>query len=113
MKKELAIMTEAPNHKAEIYYYDIGDYLSREQKLDIIASFKSMKNLPFTRLKPNEHGDWISQRNDKFGTWISIGDKDNKDNKSTFFAPMSISFLAPSTISAFVMHLLSVMLSSS
>lgn len=88
MKKELAIMTEAPNHKAEIYYYDIGDYLSREQKLDIIASFKSMKNLPFTRLKPNEHGDWISQRNDKFGTWISIGDKDNKDNKSTFFAPV-------------------------
>lgn len=81
-------MTEAPNHKAEIYYYDIGDYLSREQKLDIIASFKSMKNLPFTRLKPNEHGDWISQRNDKFGTWISIGDKDNKDNKSTFFAPV-------------------------
>lgn len=88
MKKELAIMTEAPNHKAEIYYYDIGDYLSREQKLDIIASFKSMKNLPFTRLKPNEHGDWISQRNDKFGTWIPIGDKENKDNKSTFFAPV-------------------------
>lgn len=88
MKKELAIMTEAPNHNAEIYYYDIGDYLSREQKLDIIASFKSMKNLPFTRLKPNEHGDWISQRNDKFGTWIPIGDKENKDNKSTFFAPV-------------------------
>lgn len=73
---------------AEIYYYDIGDYLSREQKLDIITNFKSMENLPFTRLKPNEHGDWISQRNDKFGTWIPIGDKDNKDNKSTFFVPV-------------------------
>lgn len=57
---------------AEIYYYDIGDYLSREQKLDIITNFKGMENLPFTRLKPNEHGDWISQRNDKFGTWIQI-----------------------------------------
>ena len=88
MKKELAIMTEAPNHKAEIYYYDIGDYLSREQKLDIITNFKSMENLPFTRLTPNEHGDWISQRNDKFGTWISIGDKENKNNKSTFFMPV-------------------------
>ena len=38
-------MTEAANHKAEIYYYDIGDYLSREQKLDIITNFKSMENL--------------------------------------------------------------------
>ncbi|WP_349681376.1 type ISP restriction/modification enzyme, partial [Treponema sp. UBA7570] len=75
-------MTEAPNHKAEIYYYDIGDYLSREQKLDIIASFKSMENLPFTRLKPNEHGDWISQRNDKFGTWIPI-EADKKFNSQT------------------------------
>ncbi|MDO5774539.1 MAG: hypothetical protein Q4P16_09530 [Spirochaetales bacterium] len=81
-------MTEAPNHKAEIYYYDIGDYLSREQKLDIITNFKSMENLPFTRLTPNEHGDWISQRNEKFSTWISIGDKDSKDNKSTFFVPV-------------------------
>ena len=82
MKKELAIMTEAANHKAEIYYYDIGDYLSREQKLDIIANFKSMENLPFTRLKPNEHGDWISQRNDKFGTWIPI-EADKKFNSQT------------------------------
>ena len=75
------------DHKAEIYYYDIGDYLSREQKLDIITNFKSMENLPFTRLAPNEHGDWISLRNDRFGTWIPIGDKDNKNNKSTFFVP--------------------------
>lgn len=75
------------DHKAEIYYYDIGDYLSREQKLDIITNFKSMENLPFTRLTPNEHGDWISLRNDRFGTWIPIGDKDNKNNKSTFFTP--------------------------
>ena len=78
-------MTEAPNHKAEIYYYDIGDYLSREQKLDIIASFKSMENLPFTRLKPNEHGDWISQRNDKFGTWIPIEADKKFDSKSQSF----------------------------
>ncbi|HAC32431.1 MAG TPA: hypothetical protein DCF70_07390 [Treponema sp.] len=75
------------DHKAEIYYYDIGDYLSREQKLDIITNFKSMENLPFTRLTPNTHGDWLSQRNDKFGTWIPIGDKDNKDNRSTVFLP--------------------------
>lgn len=70
---------------AEIYYYDIGDYLSREQKLDIITNFKGMENLPFTRLKPNEHGDWISQRNDKFGTWIPIEADKKFDSKSQSF----------------------------
>lgn len=74
-------------HKAEIYYYDIGDYLSREEKFKIIEEFGSMENLPFTWLNPNEHGDWISKRNDKFGTWIVLGDKDNKNNKNTFFVP--------------------------
>ena len=64
-------------HRAEIYYYDIGDYLSREEKLKIIDEFGSMEKLPFTRLIPNEHGDWISKRNDKFGTWIPI-DPDKK-----------------------------------
>ena len=73
------------NHKAEIYYYDIGDYLSSEQKLNIISQFKSMENLPFIRLNPNEHGDWISQRNEKFGTWIPLGDKEDKKNINTFF----------------------------
>ena len=74
-------------HKAEIYYYDIGDYLSREDKFKIIEEFGSMEKLPFTRLNPNEHGDWISLRNDRFGTWIALGDKENKDNKNTFFVP--------------------------
>ena len=75
-------------HKAEIYYYDIGDYLSREEKLKIIDEFGSMEKLPFTRLTPNEHGDWISVRNEKFSTWIAIGDKDDKTNSKTFFVPL-------------------------
>ena len=73
------------NHRAEIYYYDIGDYLSREQKLDIITKFKSMENLPFIQLTPNEHGDWISQRNDKFSTWIPIEPDEKFDNATHSF----------------------------
>ena len=76
---------------AEIYYYDIGDYLSREQKLDIITNFKGMENLPFTRLTPNEHGDWITQRNDKFGTWIPIeADKKFNNDSNSFFTTYAI-----------------------
>ena len=36
-------------------------------------------------LNPNEEGDWINQRNDKFKDFIPLIDKDNKNNKEAFF----------------------------
>ena len=40
-------------------------------------------------LNPNEEGDWINQRNDKFKDFIPLIDKDNKNNKETFFTMSS------------------------
>lgn len=73
--------------KAKIHYYDIGDYLSREDKLCIIREFGSVENIPWTILEPNEHGDWINHRNEMFKGFIPLGDKDDKKNKQTFFVP--------------------------
>jgi len=73
--------------KAKIHYYDIGDYLSREDKLRIIREFGSVENIPWTILEPNEHGDWINHRNEMFKGFIPLGDKDDKKNKQTFFVP--------------------------
>lgn len=75
--------------KATIHYYDIGDYLSREEKLAKIAKFQTVANpaIPWKILTPNEHGDWISLRNDMFETFIAIGDKDDKSNTNTVFVP--------------------------
>lgn len=77
------------NKSAKISYHDIGDYLTREDKLKKISKFISIANseMPWKKLKPNEYGDWLNQRNDVFETFIPIGDKDNKENKSTFFIP--------------------------
>ena len=58
--------------KAKIHYYDIGDYLSREDKLRIIKQFGSVENIPWTILEPNEHGDWINHRNEMFKLFIPI-----------------------------------------
>src|SRR5690554_7966764 len=71
--------------KAKIYYHDIGDYLSREEKLKIIKDFKSMSNLPLKVLKPNEHGDWLNQRNDAFETFIPMAPEKKFDMKSQSF----------------------------
>ncbi|MBI5964676.1 MAG: DEAD/DEAH box helicase [Chloroflexi bacterium] len=75
--------------KAVIHYHDIGDYLSREEKLEIIGKFASIANpeMKWVTLAPDEHGDWLSQRNDVFDTFIPLGDKDNKA-KQTFFIPL-------------------------
>lgn len=77
--------------KAEIYYYDIGDYLTRKEKLSKIKDFKSIgnKKIDWQILNPNEEGDWINQRNDKFKDFIPLIDKDNKNNKETFFTMSS------------------------
>ena len=79
---------EGNSHKAVIKYYDIGDYLTREQKLKIIQETESISHLEMTVLHPNEHGDWINQRNESFGKWTPIGDKDNKTNSKTWFMPV-------------------------
>lgn len=74
--------------KATIHYHDIGDYLSREDKLSIISKFRHISNpdMPWKALKPNEHGDWLNQRNDAFDDFIPIGDKKG-DKEKCFFVP--------------------------
>ena len=61
----------SPN-KATINYLDIGDYLTQEQKLQKIRDAESITHLQMETLHPNEHGDWINQRNDAFGKWTPI-----------------------------------------
>jgi predicted helicase len=48
-----------------IFYHDIGDYLTREQKLGAIVSFESQTGVPWTTILPNARHDWVAQgRND-------------------------------------------------
>ena len=71
--------------KAMVFYHDIGDYLSREDKLDILKKFHSIETsqIKWQQLSPNEHGDWICQRNDLFGTYLPFSGK-NKNETSVF-----------------------------
>lgn len=67
--------------KADIFYHDIGDYLSREQKLEIIDNFKSTSRMEWLQLTPNDQGDWINLRSDAYSGLIPLGkQKDVKEN---------------------------------
>lgn len=81
---------KATTEKASIHYHDIGNYLTQGEKLKIIQKFKTASNdkMPWLILDPNEHGDWISQRNNIFSEFLPLGDKENRNNINTFFAPV-------------------------
>ena len=71
--------------KATIYYHDIGDYLTREQKLKMVKDFHSISGIQWQSIEPNVKNDWINLRDGVFDSLIPIGDKDDKKNKKTFF----------------------------
>lgn len=75
---------QSKKEKASVYYKDIGDYLNREDKLKIVKETKSFLNPTFdlTTLQPNEHGDWISQRNDAFDSFIGLAPEKKFDVKT-------------------------------
>lgn len=75
--------------KAVIHYHDIGDYLSREQKLKMVKEFRSIfsQKLDWQIIKPNEKADWINQRDGIFDNLILLGDK--KNCKQTVFSIFS------------------------
>lgn len=67
---------------ATIYYHDIGDYLSKEEKLAIINKFGSVEHIEWQQLNPNEHGDWLNQRNDAFESFIPLAPEKKFDTAS-------------------------------
>ncbi|MGB7712726.1 MAG: type ISP restriction/modification enzyme [Microcoleus sp.] len=68
----------------QVNYYDIGDYLTREQKLSIIQKFGNISSIQWETITPNDNYDWINQRNDTFESFISLGDKKDKSSKTIF-----------------------------
>jgi predicted helicase len=71
----ILIKTAVRKGPGELFYYDIGDYLTREDKLGIISDLSSIKNVKWQKIVPNSAGDWIDQRHPEFEKFIPLGDK--------------------------------------
>lgn len=81
------------DEKAKIYYHDIGDYLSREEKLTIVKNFGCIDNplMRWTEITPNEHGDWINHRNEMFRLFTPIEpEKKFAKGQKSFFETYAI-----------------------
>ncbi len=67
-----------------IDYYDIGDYLRREEKLNRLANFTDLDAIKFETITPNAKGDWINQRDDAFEKLIPLKRDKKLQNDSVF-----------------------------
>jgi predicted helicase len=71
-----------------IQVHDIGDYLSRDEKLTIIRRFGSIDGITkadgWQTIIPDEHGDWVAQRDKSFERFIAIGDNKNRSAQTIF-----------------------------
>ena len=68
-----------------IHYYDIGDYLNREQKLSIINKFNSIENIEWKEILPDENHDWINRRKNSFKSFEPLcPEKKYQNDKSVF-----------------------------
>lgn len=77
------VKNPASTGACRIHYRDIGGYLSREEKLELLVKEESVTGTVFTEVRANVAGDWINQRDDRFGAFQQMGDKVTKDRPET------------------------------
>ena len=72
----ITFLVRTPGHSgpATLHYRDIGDYLTREDKLKLVDA-DHLATVPWQQITPNAAGDWINQRGEEFDTFQPLGSK--------------------------------------
>lgn len=89
----ISLLVKNPKIKqnGQIFFHDIGDYLSRDEKLKTIQDFASIAGITAANgwqpITPDEHGDWLQQRDWGFSAFFVLGSK--KGNRRTLFSNFS------------------------
>ena len=81
----ISILVKNPDSAHEgchILYRDIGDYLTREEKLEILGAADSIAGIDdWQAIAPDPHHDWIGQRDEAFRALYPMGSKQAKGEK--------------------------------
>ena len=81
----ILVRTKDGKGKGVIHYHDIGDYLSREEKLKIVEDFGDIDGIEWQTLTPDKHGDWLNKRNSEFDDYIPLAPEKKFDYLSKSF----------------------------
>ncbi|MDE0324679.1 MAG: DEAD/DEAH box helicase family protein [Candidatus Poribacteria bacterium] len=82
----IAILVKNPKATHEgckIHYRDIGDYLTREEKLEVLREAVSVKGFnDWQIITPNRHYDWVDQRSNVFAKFYPMGSERARSGKA-------------------------------
>ncbi|EGP5042715.1 DEAD/DEAH box helicase family protein, partial [Enterococcus faecium] len=68
----ISILVKDGSEKHEIQYFDIGDYLTREEKLNIVNVKESINSIDWKEIIPDKHNDWINKRDENYSSYPKI-----------------------------------------
>lgn len=73
----ISILIKDGSKNHQIFYHDIGDYLSREEKLNRIRNFSTIlnENMDWTEILPDYNDDWINHRVPNYQKYAVISGK--------------------------------------
>ncbi|MEA4829114.1 MAG: type ISP restriction/modification enzyme [Enterococcus thailandicus] len=71
----ISILVKDGSDTHQIHYCDIGDYLSRKEKLQILKSRESINNISWREIHPDENNDWLNQRDKNYKRYRSLADE--------------------------------------
>ncbi|WP_375665202.1 DEAD/DEAH box helicase [Bartonella sp. CL162QHHD] len=83
----VTLFIKNPNASGDckIYYHDIGNNFTTKEKLTALEYFGSIDGITreqsWQMITPDEHGDWINQRDESFKTFLVLGDKKSHGKK--------------------------------
>ncbi|MGF2023996.1 DEAD/DEAH box helicase [Enterococcus casseliflavus] len=56
----------------EVYYYDIGESLSKNQKLEFLANKGSIQSIDWVKTDPDANNDWINHRDEDYLNFLPL-----------------------------------------
>lgn len=72
----ISILVKDGSRDHEIHYHDIGDYLSRDEKLNILKEGQSISGLDWKLITPDINNDWLNQRDENYLKFLPVKDSE-------------------------------------
>lgn len=79
----LLIKDKVYKNETQIYYSEVANYLSQQDKLEILKS-NTFTSLEWTNIKPDIYNDWINKQNKEYDKYLLISSKEYHIKKFIF-----------------------------
>ncbi|AVO67609.1 DEAD/DEAH box helicase [Weissella cibaria] len=76
----ISVLVKDGSDNHEIHYHDIGDYLTRDEKLSILRDKESILNIDWQAIVSDENYDWINQKDVEYEKYPPLNEKSDSDS---------------------------------